>query len=247
MHEPMLLLATLLSSTGNYFASHFFMGGEKFDTPHPEGYLFGENMDLNFLGNRPVQVKTSPHVPSWLHVLSRFNPASPSCSSHTWHLRLTSPWRLWGVWSTLEKTLCGWSGKNSSQFHNSRLFLRWGVISTDRGQTPPTAGIKMTLTRPWRMAGNQRSSTAWSSPLTLTLAWPSPSIVKHSRSFPTAWQCKTSSNPLTCTLHSPFTEISLCRKPWNGFWGCRDAECKDRNSLVGSLETSSNYGYGFLE
>lgn len=44
--------------TGNYFASHFFMGGEKFDTPHPEGYLFGENMDLNFLGNRPVQVKT---------------------------------------------------------------------------------------------------------------------------------------------------------------------------------------------
>lgn len=41
---------------GNYFTSHFFMGGEKFDTPHPEGYLFGENMDLNFLGNRPVQV-----------------------------------------------------------------------------------------------------------------------------------------------------------------------------------------------
>lgn len=34
------------------------MGGEKFDTPHPEGYLFGENMDLNFLGNRPVQVRS---------------------------------------------------------------------------------------------------------------------------------------------------------------------------------------------
>lgn len=33
------------------------MGGQKFDTPHPEGYLFGENMDLNFLGNRPVQVR----------------------------------------------------------------------------------------------------------------------------------------------------------------------------------------------
>lgn len=46
-----------LLSSGNYFASHFFMGGEKFDTPHPEGYLFGENMDLNFLGNRPVQVR----------------------------------------------------------------------------------------------------------------------------------------------------------------------------------------------
>ncbi|XP_067285596.1 E3 ubiquitin ligase RNF157 isoform X1 [Pseudorasbora parva] len=40
--------------SGNYFASHFIMGGEKFDSTHPEGYLFGENTDLNFLGNRPV-------------------------------------------------------------------------------------------------------------------------------------------------------------------------------------------------
>lgn len=39
------------------------MGGEKFDTPHPEGYLFGENMDLNFLGNRPVQVKAAVPLP----------------------------------------------------------------------------------------------------------------------------------------------------------------------------------------
>ncbi|XP_014304205.1 E3 ubiquitin ligase Rnf157-like [Myotis lucifugus] len=39
---------------GSYFASHFIMGGEKFDSAHPEGYLFGENSDLNFLGNRPV-------------------------------------------------------------------------------------------------------------------------------------------------------------------------------------------------
>uniref|UniRef100_A0A8C7WQ09 E3 ubiquitin-protein ligase n=1 Tax=Oryzias sinensis TaxID=183150 RepID=A0A8C7WQ09_9TELE len=30
------------------------MGGEKFDSTHPEGYLFGENTDLNFLGTRPV-------------------------------------------------------------------------------------------------------------------------------------------------------------------------------------------------
>ncbi|KAK6476114.1 putative E3 ubiquitin-protein ligase MGRN1 isoform X1 [Huso huso] len=52
--------------SGNYFASHFFMGGEKFDTPHPEGYLFGENTDLNFLGNRPVQfpyVTPAAHEP----------------------------------------------------------------------------------------------------------------------------------------------------------------------------------------
>uniref|UniRef100_A0A8D0GRH9 E3 ubiquitin-protein ligase n=1 Tax=Sphenodon punctatus TaxID=8508 RepID=A0A8D0GRH9_SPHPU len=40
--------------SGSYFASHFIMGGEKFDSTQPEGYLFGENSDLNFLGNRPV-------------------------------------------------------------------------------------------------------------------------------------------------------------------------------------------------
>uniref|UniRef100_A0A8C2RJZ4 E3 ubiquitin-protein ligase n=1 Tax=Capra hircus TaxID=9925 RepID=A0A8C2RJZ4_CAPHI len=63
---PHRLQPRLLFSPGNYFASHFFMGGEKFDTPHPEGYLFGENMDLNFLGNRPVQfpyVTPAPHEP----------------------------------------------------------------------------------------------------------------------------------------------------------------------------------------
>lgn len=32
------------------------MGGERFDTPQPESYLFGENVDLNFLGNRPTAV-----------------------------------------------------------------------------------------------------------------------------------------------------------------------------------------------
>ncbi|XP_074649365.1 putative E3 ubiquitin-protein ligase MGRN1 isoform X2 [Tubulanus polymorphus] len=39
---------------GNYFGSHFIMGGERFDTIQPEAYLFGENQDLNFLGKRPV-------------------------------------------------------------------------------------------------------------------------------------------------------------------------------------------------
>lgn len=42
--------------SGSYFANHFIMGGEKFDSTHPEGYLFGENTDLNFLGSRPVAV-----------------------------------------------------------------------------------------------------------------------------------------------------------------------------------------------
>ncbi|NXB77815.1 RN157 ligase, partial [Donacobius atricapilla] len=46
--------ALAVSISGSYFANHFIMGGEKFDSTHPEGYLFGENSDLNFLGNRPV-------------------------------------------------------------------------------------------------------------------------------------------------------------------------------------------------
>lgn len=33
------------------------MGGERFDTPQPEAYLFGENADLNFLGSRPTPVR----------------------------------------------------------------------------------------------------------------------------------------------------------------------------------------------
>lgn len=36
------------------------MGGEKFDAPQPEAYLFGDNMDLNFLGNKPIPV-------AWFH------------------------------------------------------------------------------------------------------------------------------------------------------------------------------------
>lgn len=45
---------------GNYFGSHFIMGGERFDTPQPEAYLFGENSDLNFLGNRPTPFPYPP-------------------------------------------------------------------------------------------------------------------------------------------------------------------------------------------
>lgn len=47
------------SLSGNYFGSHFIMGGERFDTPQPESYLFGENSDLNFLGSRPAPVSVS--------------------------------------------------------------------------------------------------------------------------------------------------------------------------------------------
>ncbi|XP_037932156.1 E3 ubiquitin ligase RNF157-like [Teleopsis dalmanni] len=45
---------------GNFFGSHFIMGGERFDTPQPESYLFGENADLNFLGNRPTAFPYPP-------------------------------------------------------------------------------------------------------------------------------------------------------------------------------------------
>lgn len=46
------------------------MGGEKFDSTHPEGYLFGENTDLNFLGTRPVAV--GPEDFHTLRLLSPF-------------------------------------------------------------------------------------------------------------------------------------------------------------------------------
>lgn len=46
--------------SGNYFGSHFIMGGERFDTPQPEAYLFGENADLNFLGSRPTEFPYPP-------------------------------------------------------------------------------------------------------------------------------------------------------------------------------------------
>ncbi|XP_059481492.1 probable E3 ubiquitin-protein ligase MGRN1 [Neocloeon triangulifer] len=46
--------------SGNYFGCHFIMGGERFDTPQPEAYLFGENSDLNFLGNKPTPFPYPP-------------------------------------------------------------------------------------------------------------------------------------------------------------------------------------------
>lgn len=47
-------------SGNNFFGTHFIMGGERFDTPQPESYLFGENADLNFLGNRPTAFPYPP-------------------------------------------------------------------------------------------------------------------------------------------------------------------------------------------
>ncbi|EFN81444.1 E3 ubiquitin ligase RNF157 [Harpegnathos saltator] len=50
--------------SGSYFGSHFIMGGERFDTPQPEAYLFGENADLNFLGSRPTPFPYPPPQPN---------------------------------------------------------------------------------------------------------------------------------------------------------------------------------------
>ncbi len=76
-----MYINTVFFPQGNYFASHFFMGGEKFDTPHPEGYLFGENMDLNFLGNRPVQVhlKGLTFTFTFMHLADAFIQSDLQC------------------------------------------------------------------------------------------------------------------------------------------------------------------------
>lgn len=47
-----------------YFSDHFIMGGEKFETIQPESYLFGENLDLNFLGQVPESFPYSPPLPN---------------------------------------------------------------------------------------------------------------------------------------------------------------------------------------
>ena len=54
--------------SGYYFASHFIMGGERFETCQPEAYLFGENIDLNFLGSKPSPF---PYLAPLSHVPTR--------------------------------------------------------------------------------------------------------------------------------------------------------------------------------
>jgi hypothetical protein len=49
--------------SGNYFSTHFIMGGEKFDSPQPESFLFGENS-----GKYPPQVPFNIWSFYWLHL-----------------------------------------------------------------------------------------------------------------------------------------------------------------------------------
>lgn len=79
---------------GSYFASHFIMGGEKFESSHPEGYLFGENSDLNFLGSRPVTVCVLIAAGPVICVDSALNPSKRlySCMPYGWNaLKATVP------------------------------------------------------------------------------------------------------------------------------------------------------------
>ena len=48
----------------NFFASHFIMGGERFETCQPEMFLFGENLDLNFLGGKPTPFPYAAPLPN---------------------------------------------------------------------------------------------------------------------------------------------------------------------------------------
>ncbi|VDN19984.1 unnamed protein product [Gongylonema pulchrum] len=43
------------SHPGAFFGSYFLLGGERYDLAKPEAFLFGENTDLDVLGNKPVQ------------------------------------------------------------------------------------------------------------------------------------------------------------------------------------------------
>uniref|UniRef100_A0A1I7ZEF3 RING-type E3 ubiquitin transferase n=1 Tax=Steinernema glaseri TaxID=37863 RepID=A0A1I7ZEF3_9BILA len=43
------------------FGLHFLMGGERYDLTKPGSFLFGENCDLELLGNKPVQFPCTRH------------------------------------------------------------------------------------------------------------------------------------------------------------------------------------------
>lgn len=86
-----VIFALLLLTKGTYFGTHFIMGGERFDTPQPEAYLFGENADLNFLGSRPTAVCHHQCTTKRSFALSNWCCSFSNASSfHIRHLRLMS-------------------------------------------------------------------------------------------------------------------------------------------------------------
>lgn len=49
---------------GRYFGTNFIMGGDKFEMSQPESYLFGENLDLNYLGGKPSPFPYTAPLPN---------------------------------------------------------------------------------------------------------------------------------------------------------------------------------------
>lgn len=81
------------------------MGGERFDTPQPEAYLFGENGDLNFLGSRPTAVMpwTNPDLNDCKIQLSPFY--SYDSSFHIRHHKRMNQRKRSRAWLISEKSL----------------------------------------------------------------------------------------------------------------------------------------------
>lgn len=139
-----------------------------------------------------------------------------------WHLHPMSLWKPWGVWSTLERTLCVWSGKEAIWHHGSlsicQTDLRNGVpvVLTQNHLIRLAIGTKMTLTHRWRKVENQRFSTVWSSPLMQMLGWPSPSTAKHLRSSPMGWQCKKAFTFHEAEMDEAVSVMNTKDGKWNG-------------------------------
>jgi hypothetical protein len=53
-----------MSGGGNatYFGNHFLMGGELYDTTKPDVFLFGDQQDLELLGNKPIKVCLTTNI-----------------------------------------------------------------------------------------------------------------------------------------------------------------------------------------
>lgn len=50
------IVSSKVGSYASFFGTHFLMGGERYDVANPNAYLFGDNLDLELLGNKPVKV-----------------------------------------------------------------------------------------------------------------------------------------------------------------------------------------------
>lgn len=103
------------------------MGGERFDQAIPESYLFGENADLNWLGTKPIAVRSSNDEKLFSKLISF---AHSIFSSLTYHRRTPSRPRPSRASSTFAKSQ--WSlwkqiPKKKATTSSSCLMLIWNV------------------------------------------------------------------------------------------------------------------------